>query len=41
MSNFDATSYPKDKIKVLFLENISDKAVKAHMNHEYDTYTYE
>ena len=28
MSNFDATSYPKDKIKVLFLENISDKAVQ-------------
>ena len=28
MSNLDTTSYPKDKIKVLFLENISDKAVQ-------------
>ncbi len=27
MSKIDLTSYPKDKIKVLFLENISDKAV--------------
>ena len=28
MSNIDNTSYPKAKIKVLFLENISDKAVQ-------------
>jgi D-3-phosphoglycerate dehydrogenase len=28
MSKLDLTSYPKDKIKVLFLENISDKAVQ-------------
>ncbi len=28
MSNLDTTSYPKEKIKVLFLENISDKAVQ-------------
>jgi D-3-phosphoglycerate dehydrogenase len=28
MSNLDNTSYPKDKIKVLFLENISEKAVQ-------------
>jgi D-3-phosphoglycerate dehydrogenase / 2-oxoglutarate reductase len=28
MSQLDLTSYPKDKIKVLFLENISDKAVQ-------------
>ena len=28
MSNFDTTSYPKDKIKVLFLENIIEKAVQ-------------
>ncbi len=28
MSNVDTTSYPKDKIKVLFLENISEKAVQ-------------
>jgi D-3-phosphoglycerate dehydrogenase len=28
MSTIDLTSYPKDKIKVLFLENISDKAVQ-------------
>lgn len=28
MSKMDLTSYPKDKIKVLFLENISDKAVQ-------------
>ena len=28
MSNLDRTSYPKDKIKVLFLENISEKAVQ-------------
>jgi D-3-phosphoglycerate dehydrogenase len=28
MSKKDLTSYPKDRIKVLFLENISDKAVQ-------------
>jgi D-3-phosphoglycerate dehydrogenase len=28
MSNLDTTSYPKHKIKVLFLENISEKAVQ-------------
>jgi len=28
MSNLDPTSYPKHKIKVLFLENISEKAVQ-------------
>jgi D-3-phosphoglycerate dehydrogenase len=28
MSNLDPTSYPKNKIKVLFLENISEKAVQ-------------
>jgi len=28
MSNLDITSFPKDKIKVLFLENISEKAVQ-------------
>jgi len=28
MNNIDTTSYPKEKIKVLFLENISDKAVQ-------------
>jgi D-3-phosphoglycerate dehydrogenase len=35
MSNFDATSYPKDKIKVLFLENISDKAVQYFKDQGY------
>ncbi|MFY8166002.1 MAG: phosphoglycerate dehydrogenase, partial [Sediminibacterium sp.] len=28
MNTFITTSYPKDKIKVLFLENISEKAVQ-------------
>lgn len=28
MSKIDLTSFPKDRIKVLFLENISDKAVQ-------------
>ena len=28
MNKFITTSYPKDKIKVLFLENISEKAVQ-------------
>lgn len=35
MSNFDATSYPKDKIKVLFLENISEKAVQYFKDQGY------
>ena len=30
-----ATSYPKDKIKILFLENISDAAVKKFRSHGY------
>ncbi|MEY2834941.1 MAG: phosphoglycerate dehydrogenase [Bacteroidota bacterium] len=29
MANLPATSYPKDKIKILFLENISDAAIKV------------
>lgn len=29
------TSYPKDKIKVLFLENISDKAVQYFKDQGY------
>ncbi|HEU4860556.1 MAG TPA: phosphoglycerate dehydrogenase [Chitinophagaceae bacterium] len=29
------TSYPKEKIRILFLENISDTAVKNFRNHEY------
>jgi len=29
------TSYPKDKIRILFLENISDTAVKNFRGHEY------
>ena len=29
------TSYPKDKIRILFLENISDAAVKNFRGHEY------
>jgi len=35
MSNLDPTSYPKDKIKVLFLENISDKAVQYFKHQGY------
>jgi len=35
MSNLDNTSYPKDKIKVLFLENISDKAVQYFKDQGY------
>ena len=35
MSNLDSTSYPKDKIKVLFLENISDKAVQYFKDQGY------
>ena len=29
MANSALTSYPKDKIKILFLENISDAAIKV------------
>ena len=29
------TSYPKEKIRILFLENISDAAVKNFRGHEY------
>ena len=29
------TSYPKEKIRILFLENISDAAVKNFISHEY------
>ena len=29
------TSYPKEKIRILFLENISDSAAKNFRNHEY------
>jgi D-3-phosphoglycerate dehydrogenase len=35
MSNIDKTSYPKDKIKVLFLENISEKAVQYFKHQGY------
>ena len=35
MSNLDKTSYPKDKIKVLFLENISEKAVQYFKHQGY------
>jgi len=35
MSNLNNTSYPKDKIKVLFLENISEKAVQYFKHQGY------
>lgn len=35
MINIDSTSYPKEKIKVLFLENISDKAVQYFKDQGY------
>ena len=35
MSNLNSTSYPKDKIKVLFLENISEKAVQYFKHQGY------
>jgi len=35
MNNIDLTSYPKEKIKVLFLENISDKAVQYFKDQGY------
>ncbi|MBL7741808.1 MAG: phosphoglycerate dehydrogenase [Chitinophagaceae bacterium] len=35
MSNTEKTSYPKEKIRILFLENISDAAVKNFRQHQY------
>src|SRR6187455_2135187 len=35
METQKTTSYPKDKIRILFLENISDTAVKNFRGHEY------
>ena len=35
MQRSQVTSYPKDKIKILFLENISDAAVKKFRSHGY------
>ncbi|MBL7748390.1 MAG: phosphoglycerate dehydrogenase [Chitinophagaceae bacterium] len=35
MAKADKTSYPKEKIKILFLENISDIAVKNFQRHGY------
>ncbi|HEY6503769.1 MAG TPA: phosphoglycerate dehydrogenase [Chitinophagaceae bacterium] len=35
MSNTGKTSYPKEKIRILFLENISDAAVKNFRQHDY------
>ncbi len=35
MSNAVLTSYPKEKINILFLENISNKAVQAFKQHGY------
>lgn len=35
MAKANQTSYPKDKIRILFLENISDIAVKNFLNHGY------
>ena len=35
MSKEQLTSYPKDKINILFLENISDKAVQYFKDHGY------
>lgn len=36
MAKSDKTSYPKEKIKILFLENISDVAVKNFQHHGYE-----
>ncbi|HMK25238.1 MAG TPA: phosphoglycerate dehydrogenase [Chitinophagaceae bacterium] len=36
MTKSSMTSYPKEKIKILFLENISDVAVKNFHKHGYD-----
>jgi len=35
MTNMKSTSYPKEKIRILFLENISDTAVKNFRNNGY------
>src|ERR1700754_475774 len=35
MNNGGKTSYPKEKIRILFLENISDTAVKNFQLHDY------
>ncbi|MEY2765039.1 MAG: hypothetical protein RLZZ205_1463, partial [Bacteroidota bacterium] len=35
MANPALTSYPKDKIKILFLENISDAAIKVFRDSGY------
>jgi D-3-phosphoglycerate dehydrogenase / 2-oxoglutarate reductase len=35
MAPTDTTSYPKEKIRILFLENISDQAVKNFQRHGY------
>jgi D-3-phosphoglycerate dehydrogenase len=35
MSNVEKTSYPKEKIRILFVENISDTATKQFRTHDY------
>ena len=35
MTNIHSTSYPKDKIKILFLENISDAAIQLFRDNGY------
>lgn len=35
-NKMDATSYPKDKINILLLENVSDKAVQFFKDHGYN-----
>jgi D-3-phosphoglycerate dehydrogenase len=35
MTNIGKTSYPKEKIRILFLENISDTAVRRFRQHDY------
>ena len=35
MANTGKTSFPKEKIRILFLENISDSAVKNFKQHGY------
>ena len=35
MTKQSATSYPKEKIKILFLENISEKAVQQFKQNGY------
>ena len=39
MSKEQLTSYPKEKIHILFLENISDKAVQYFKNNGYENVT--